>query len=106
MVSRVTGMVISLISKKFNYNFLRILAMNLIKKGYIKAFNICHGTNNYTNAANLCYHAKSFLLPSVYFILIGMMSEFNLQAVSPIDGRYSGQTSELKDYFSEFALMK
>jgi len=34
------------------------------------------------------------------------MNSFSLEAVSPIDGRYSGQTRELKDYFSEFALMK
>lgn len=29
-----------------------------------------------------------------------------LLAVSPIDGRYSGQTSELSDFFSEFAFFK
>ena len=34
------------------------------------------------------------------------MSEFNLNAISPIDGRYSTITSELQDYFSEFALIK
>ena len=34
------------------------------------------------------------------------MSEFNLNAISPIDGRYSAITSELQDYFSESALIK
>ena len=34
------------------------------------------------------------------------MSEFNLNAISPIDGRYSTITSELQDYFSEGALIK
>ena len=34
------------------------------------------------------------------------MSEFNLNAISPIDGRYAAITSELQDYFSEFALIK
>ena len=34
------------------------------------------------------------------------MSEFNLNAISPIDGRYTTITSELQDYFSESALIK
>ena len=34
------------------------------------------------------------------------MSEFNLNAISPIDGRYSTITSKLQDYFSEGALIK
>ena len=34
------------------------------------------------------------------------MSEFNLNAISPIDGRYATITSELQDYFSESALIK
>ena len=34
------------------------------------------------------------------------MSEFNLNAISPIDGRYAAITSELQDYFSEGALIK
>ena len=34
------------------------------------------------------------------------MSEFNLNAISPIDGRYASITSELQDYFSEFALIR
>ena len=29
-----------------------------------------------------------------------------LTAVSPIDGRYRGKTSQLADYFSEYALIK
>ena len=29
-----------------------------------------------------------------------------LTAISPIDGRYAGKTKELKDYFSEYALIK
>jgi len=31
---------------------------------------------------------------------------FNLEAISPIDGRYLNAVTELKDYFSEYALMK
>ena len=31
---------------------------------------------------------------------------FALQAISPIDGRYHSKTSDLIQYFSEFALMK
>ena len=34
------------------------------------------------------------------------MSEFNLNAISPIDGRYATITSGLQDYFSESALIK
>tara|TARA_B100001057_G_scaffold224716_1_gene225026 strand:+ start:938 stop:2281 length:1344 start_codon:yes stop_codon:yes gene_type:complete len=34
------------------------------------------------------------------------MSEFNLNAISPIDGRYAAITSELQNYFSECALIK
>ena len=34
------------------------------------------------------------------------MSEFNLNAISPIDGRYAAITTELQDYFSESALIK
>ena len=34
------------------------------------------------------------------------MSEHNLNAISPIDGRYASKTSELNDFFSEKALMK
>ena len=34
------------------------------------------------------------------------MSEFNLNAISPIDGRYATITSELQDYFSESSLIK
>ncbi|MBR4129116.1 MAG: adenylosuccinate lyase, partial [Bacteroidaceae bacterium] len=30
----------------------------------------------------------------------------SLIAVSPIDGRYASKTSELQNYFSEYALMK
>ncbi len=33
--------------------------------------------------------------------------EFNaLTAISPIDGRYSGKTQPLQEYFSEYALFK
>jgi hypothetical protein len=32
--------------------------------------------------------------------------ETNLEAITPIDGRYLANVTELKDYFSEFALMK
>ena len=34
------------------------------------------------------------------------MSSFNLNAISPIDGRYSKQTELLSNYFSEKALIK
>ena len=34
------------------------------------------------------------------------MNDFNLNAISPIDGRYASKTSELNDYFSEKALIK
>ncbi|MBO4761101.1 MAG: adenylosuccinate lyase [Bacteroidales bacterium] len=34
------------------------------------------------------------------------MDNFSLLAISPVDGRYSGKTSPLKDYFSEYALIK
>ena len=34
------------------------------------------------------------------------MSEYSLNAISPIDGRYASKTSELNDFFSEKALMK
>jgi len=34
------------------------------------------------------------------------MKEFNLLAVSPVDGRYSNKIAELQAYFSEFALIK
>ena len=34
------------------------------------------------------------------------MSNFSLLAVSPIDGRYSRQTEPLREYFSEYALIK
>jgi adenylosuccinate lyase len=34
------------------------------------------------------------------------MANYSLKAISPVDGRYAGQTSELTDYFSEEALMK
>ena len=34
------------------------------------------------------------------------MGEHNLNAISPIDGRYASKTSELNDFFSEKALMK
>ena len=34
------------------------------------------------------------------------MNDFNLNAISPIDGRYASKTSELTDYFSEKALIK
>ena len=34
------------------------------------------------------------------------MSKFNLNAISPIDGRYAAVTSELQDYFSEASLIK
>ena len=30
----------------------------------------------------------------------------NLTAISPVDGRYSSKTVELRPFFSEFALMK
>lgn len=33
------------------------------------------------------------------------MNAFNLEAISPIDGRYSAKTEELKTYFSEAALI-
>ena len=33
------------------------------------------------------------------------MGEHNLNAISPIDGRYASKTSELNDFFSEKALM-
>ena len=34
------------------------------------------------------------------------MSEYSLNAISPIDGRYASKTSGLNDFFSEKALMK
>ena len=34
------------------------------------------------------------------------MSKFSLNAISPIDGRYSLKTAELNDFFSEKALIK
>src|SRR3954470_19864912 len=34
------------------------------------------------------------------------MENYSLKAISPVDGRYAGQTSELTGYFSEEALMK
>ena len=34
------------------------------------------------------------------------MDNHALLAVSPIDGRYSRQTEPLKEYFSEYALIK
>ena len=34
------------------------------------------------------------------------MSNLSLLAVSPIDGRYSRQTEPLREYFSEYALIK
>ena len=34
------------------------------------------------------------------------MDTHSLLAVSPIDGRYSGKTEVLKDYFSEYALIR
>ena len=34
------------------------------------------------------------------------MSNFSLLAVSPIDGRYARQTESLREYFSEYALIK
>ena len=34
------------------------------------------------------------------------IEEQSLKAVSPIDGRYSGNVKELQDYFSEYALIK
>ena len=34
------------------------------------------------------------------------MSKFSLNAISPIDGRYSSKTAELNDFFSEKALIK
>jgi len=34
------------------------------------------------------------------------MDKFNLMAISPIDGRYISATEPLKNYFSEFALIK
>lgn len=34
------------------------------------------------------------------------MSDSTLQAISPIDGRYAGQTKDLKSYFSEYALIQ
>ena len=34
------------------------------------------------------------------------MSKSSLLAVSPVDGRYSRQTEPLREYFSEFALIR
>src|SRR3954469_5435316 len=34
------------------------------------------------------------------------MANYSLKAISPVDGRYAGQTGELSAYFSEEALMK
>lgn len=34
------------------------------------------------------------------------MQDFNLQAISPIDGRYASKTTELSTFFSEFALIR
>ena len=34
------------------------------------------------------------------------MSSNSLTAVSPVDGRYSRQSADLKNYFSEFGLIK
>ena len=31
---------------------------------------------------------------------------YNINSISPIDGRYSSKTQTLSDYFSEFALIK
>jgi len=67
--------------------------MNIIKKGCLKVIAISQRPNALL-ANNLHYNQKR------------NMNSFSLEAVSPIDGRYSGQTKELKDYFSEFALMK
>ena len=32
--------------------------------------------------------------------------EFILKSISPVDGRYRNKTSDLSDYFSEYALIK
>ena len=37
---------------------------------------------------------------------LNKMSNHSLLAVSPIDGRYSRQTEPLREYFSEYALIK
>ena len=37
---------------------------------------------------------------------LNVMSNFSLLAVSPVDGRYSRQTEPLREYFSEYALIK
>ena len=34
------------------------------------------------------------------------MSLTSLNAISPIDGRYNDKTDQLKDYFSEYALIR
>ena len=34
------------------------------------------------------------------------MNFSSLTAISPVDGRYQGKTSELQPYFSEFGLIK
>lgn len=34
------------------------------------------------------------------------MSEFELTAISGVDGRYSGKCASLKQYFSEFGLIR
>ena len=34
------------------------------------------------------------------------MIKANLHAISPVDGRYFSKTSQLKDFFSEMALIK
>ena len=34
------------------------------------------------------------------------MSNFSLNAISPIDGRYQNKVSQLSDYFSEHGLIK
>ena len=45
-----------------------------------------------------------FLIIAV--IISFVLSDDNLQNISPIDGRYKDKTQKLSDYFSEFALIK
>ena len=46
------------------------------------------------------------IFASCHFIIRLAMSKDSLMAVSPVDGRYERQTEPLREYFSEFALIR
>ena len=47
------------------------------------------------------------MLTPFYFSMNFIVMELSaLTAISPLDGRYGRQTAELRDIFSEFALMR